>query len=140
MRGLRQGWDGGSLVYGSESAVPIQTEKDTDEPRPGPIGRVARALRLNEGLIVHDMIGLRFRIGKKRGILSAIFQVPIGCFWGFVVINYARQSGEPDHPMRAFLPATGVIDEILKALWALFFSPWFSWGWRVGEHPSSLSQ
>ena len=33
----------------------MQTEKDADEPRPAPIGRVDRALRLNEGLITHTI-------------------------------------------------------------------------------------
>jgi len=31
-------------------AVAIQTEKEADEPRPAPMGRVDRELRLNEGL------------------------------------------------------------------------------------------
>jgi hypothetical protein len=31
-------------------AVATQTEKDAEEPRPAPIGRVARAVKLNEGL------------------------------------------------------------------------------------------
>jgi len=31
----------------------MQTEKEADEPRPAPMGRVERALRLNEGLRVY---------------------------------------------------------------------------------------
>ena len=39
----------------------MQTEKEADEPRPAPMGRVDRALRLNEGLGV-DIINLDFRV------------------------------------------------------------------------------
>lgn len=51
--GLREGSGSGGIEirwWRSRSAVAMQTEKDADEPRPAPIGRVARALRLNEGL------------------------------------------------------------------------------------------
>lgn len=42
----------------------IQTEKDADEPRPAPIGRVDRALRLKEGLTVHT-ISVHLRFGQS---------------------------------------------------------------------------
>lgn len=37
--------------YSKRIVVAAQTEKDAEEPRPAPTGSVARALKLNEGLM-----------------------------------------------------------------------------------------
>ena len=50
----------------SKRAVAMQTEKEADEPRPAPMGRVDRALRPNEGQGEY-IVNINFRVQQGGG-------------------------------------------------------------------------